>query len=154
VVDFACATECVGGYFGQSDVLDFAFAKRFELSVAYWQECEGGVLFQFDHGFDRFLDRCFLVDSVAEACQSKGIEIIWNWNSPIVQVDTVNPKLLQRLCTRLLAVLSRRINHPLLKLSSDDLVPKLGSQEDLIPLSGPRKPFTEEIFRVAVDVCA
>lgn len=116
-----------------------------------------GVLLEFGHGFDGLFNGSLLVDSVARVRGTRSVLPTiagYRHDLPVVKVDIVRSQPLQRLFTRLLAVLWRRIDLSLRASSTENLVGKLGRQKDLAPVSCPLEPLSKQLFRVAVDVGA
>ena len=112
---------------------------------------------EFGPGFDGLFNGRLFVDSVARVRGTRSVLPAiagYRHDLPVVKVDIVRSQPLQRLFTRLLAVLWRRIYLSLRTSSTENLVGKLGCQKDLFPLSCPLEPLSKQFFRVAVDVRA
>ena len=75
----------------------------------------------------------------------------------VVEVNRLDSQSLQTLLACLLAVLRCAVDcsaSDLSMLIGDELVGKLGREEDLIALSCPLEPFSYEDFGILVCVCA
>lgn len=136
VVDFASTADRLAGDFRKAKVLDFP------------------LFFQLYHCLDSLLNWCLLVHSMA-----------------VVEVYFVDLEPLQTLGASFLDVLRGAINHDTYTRRASiaklllcepygywtlDLRPMayLCGQEDLAPLPSPLEPFSNQIFAVAVHVCA
>ncbi len=127
-----CSAERLGRDFGESKVLDFAFAADMS---AHWaiRGLPRGMLrirFELSHCLDSVLYRSLEVDSVA-----------------IEEIEGLNTKPTQALSACLLDIL--RVTAKVIVIGRAH-TPELRCEKDLLPFTGPLEPFTEQLLAIAL----